>query len=203
MFISLEGIDGAGKSTQLELLIKFLKARSVKFIVTREPGGCEISEKIRHLLLDKQNEISTKTELLLMIAARSEHYEKIIKPALKDGTLVICDRFIDSTTAYQGFGREIDLQTIDFLNNFATEKTVPDVTLFFDIDAKIATKRLAKKSLDRFENEGLKFQEKIRAGFLEIAKKNPYRFKVIDTTNLTPDEIHKKTLEILREKLHF
>jgi dTMP kinase len=199
MFITIEGIDGAGKSTQIELLLKYLQSKNIDYVITREPGGCEISEKIREILLDKTVKISDKTELLLMISARAEHYEKVISPALKDNKIVICDRFIDSTIAYQGFARNMDLKTIEFLNNLATNNVKPDLTLFFDLDPEIAQQRLNKKNLDRFEIEGLNFQKKVRQGFLEVAKMDSDRVKIINTLNCSIEETHKKVLNIIEK----
>jgi dTMP kinase len=195
MFITIEGIDGSGKSTQTKLFIDYLQKNNFNFIQTREPGGCELAENIREILLNKNNQLSDMTELLLMISARSEHYQKIIKPALLDGKFVICDRFIDSTVAYQGYARGLDIKTINFLNDLATENKKPDLTFYFDIDPEIAFKRL-NNNLDRFEKEGIAFQQKVRQGFLSLSNSAPARIKIIPTTNLNIQSIHNKTLEI-------
>jgi len=200
MFLTIEGIDGSGKSTQTKLLIDYLKKNGLKFIQTREPGGCELAEQIREILLNKNNKLSYMTELLLMISARSEHYDKVIKPALADGLIVVCDRFIDSTVAYQGYARGMDVETINFLNNLVVENRKPDLTLYFDVDSEIAFERL-NDNLDRFEKEGLEFQKKVRQGFLELAKQTPERIKIIDTTGLDIQTVHQKAVQFVENFL--
>ncbi|TDJ00449.1 MAG: dTMP kinase [Caldithrix sp.] len=193
--ITFEGIDFSGKSVQANLLHGALKDRKLPVLILREPGGTEISEKIRSVLLDNANhKMSAMTEVLLYSAARAQMVRENILPNLEKGTVVICDRYFDSTTAYQGFGRRIDLDFIKKLNNFATEEVVPDLTFLIDLDAKIALQR-TKTALDRLEKEDSEFHQRVRKGYLEIARSNPDRFVVIDGTQsieAIQDEIFMK-----------
>jgi len=193
--ITFEGIDFSGKSVQANLLHGALKDRKLPVLILREPGGTEISEKIRSVLLDNANhKMSAMTEVLLYSAARAQMVRENILPNLEKGTVVICDRYFDSTTAYQGFGRRIDLDFIKKLNNFATEELVPDLTFLIDLDPKIALQR-TKTDLDRLEKEDSEFHQRVRKGYLEIARSNPDRFVVIDGTQsieAIQDEIFMK-----------
>lgn len=193
--ITFEGIDFSGKSVQANLLLGALKDRKLPVLFLREPGGTEISEKIRSVLLDNANhKMSAMTEVLLYSAARAQMVRENILPNLEKGTVVICDRYFDSTTAYQGFGRRIDLDFIKKLNNFATEELVPDLTFLIDLDPKIALQR-TKTDLDRLEKEDSEFHQRVRKGYLEIARSNPDRFVVIDGTQsieAIQDEIFMK-----------
>jgi len=193
--ITFEGIDFSGKSVQANLLHGALKDRKLPVLILREPGGTEISEKIRSVLLDNANhKMSAMTEVLLYSAARAQMVRENILPNLEKGTVVICDRYFDSTTAYQGFGRRIDLDFIKKLNNFATEEVVPDLTFLIDLDPKIALQR-TKTDLDRLEKEDSEFHQRVRKGYLEIARSNPDRFVVIDGTQsieAIQDEIFMK-----------
>jgi dTMP kinase len=177
IFITLEGTDGVGKTSHCLLLKIWLKKRRIKVLLTREPGGGSVSEKIRKILLDPKTKIEDLTELFLYQAARVEHVEKIIQPALKKGTVVICDRFTDATVAYQGFARGIPLSTIQILNQIATGGLVPDLTLWLDHPPKQALKkaRARNKKRDRLENQGFHFQQKVRKGYLAQFRKNPRR----------------------------
>ena len=193
--ITFEGIDFSGKSVQANLLHGALKDRKLPVLILREPGGTELSEKVRSVLLDNANhKMSAMTEVLLYSAARAQMVRENILPNLEKGTVVICDRYFDSTTAYQGFGRRIDLDFIKKLNNFATEEVVPDLTFLIDLDAKIALQR-TKTALDRLEKEDSEFHQRVRKGYLEIARSNPDRFVVIDGTQsieAIQDEIFMK-----------
>ncbi len=193
--ITFEGLDFSGKSVQANLLHGALKDRKLPVLILREPGGTEISEKIRSVLLDNANhKMSAMTEVLLYSAARAQMVRENILPNLEKGTVVICDRYFDSTTAYQGFGRRIDLDFIKKLNNFATEELVPDLTFLIDLDPKIALQR-TKTDLDRLEKEDSEFHQRVRKGYLEIARSNPDRFVVIDGTQsieAIQDEIFMK-----------
>ncbi len=178
--ITFEGIDFSGKSVQANLLLGALKDRNLPVLFLREPGGTEISEKIRAVLLDNANhKMSAMTEVLLYSAARAQMVRESIIPHLEKGFVVICDRYFDSTTAYQGFGRKIDLDFIKKLNSFATEELVPDLTFLIDLDPEIALQR-KKTDLDRLEKEDLEFHQRVRNGYLEIARPNPERFVIID-----------------------
>ncbi len=180
--ITFEGIDFSGKSVQANLLLGALKDRKLPVLFLREPGGTEISEKIRTVLLDNTNhKMSAITEVLLYSAARAQMVRENIIPNLEKSSIVICDRYFDSTTAYQGFGRKIDLDFIKKLNSFATEELVPGLTFLIDLDPEIALQR-TKTDLDRLEKEDSGFHRRVRNGYLEIARSNPDRFVIVDGT---------------------
>lgn len=183
LFVTFEGIDGSGKTTQVQEFIRRLKEASLPFLLVREPGGTEIGEKIRDILLDKANsDIFPITELLLYSASRHQLIRQSVLSALQNGEIVVLDRFFDSTTAYQGFGRGIDLSFIKRLNSIATESLKPDLTIILDIPVSEREKRLSMQKLDRMEMEDFDFNERVRQGFLSIAKEEPERIKVIDGT---------------------
>ena len=184
-FITFEGSEGCGKTTQIEALAKALEAQGKTVLITREPGGTLIGEKIRNLLQDPshKNEISDMAELLLFSASRAELIVSRIQPALKRGEIVICDRFYDSTYVYQGLGRAIDMEIVEQLNQITVGTLKPDLTILLDLDAKVGIDRAKSRQsgeLDRIENESLAFFEAVRNGYLELAKKEPERFKTID-----------------------
>ena len=185
MFISFEGIDFSGKSTQIELLKDYLVEHKKKVEILREPGGTEISEKIRNILLDNKNLVMfAEAELLLFSASRAQLVREKIRPYLQKGIYVISDRFHDSSTAYQGYGRGVPLDVVDNVHNLAIGETVPELTFFIDIPVGIANERRKKKSkkkLDRMELSDIEFFNRVRSGYLEIARKEE-RFKVIDGT---------------------
>ena len=184
-FITLEGIDGAGKTTQVRLLTAVLRAAGCEVLHLREPGGAKISEKIRALLLDSANsEMGDVCELLLYEAARAQLVHEVIAPALAAGTTVVCDRFYDSTTAYQGYADGLNLETVVQANALAIDGCRPDLTLVFDIDAQVAFNRRSDRAEgeDRLEAKGLAFQRKVSEGFRAIAKAEPDRVKLIDAT---------------------
>lgn len=195
IFITFEGIEGCGKSTQANLLYDFLTSKNIECVLTHEPGGTPISEKIRELLLDRKNvDMVPLTELFLYYASRSQHTFEVIKPALKAGKIVISDRYFDSTVAYQGEGRNIPKQKLIEVNNFATGGLIPQITFLFDIPAETGLKRI--KEMDRIESEDLEFHNRVRAAFLTIARDNPDRVKIID--GMQPiDDIHKQIVNIL------
>lgn len=181
-FISLEGIEGAGKSTQLDVIQGCLEDRGIRVVTTREPGGSPIGERIRALLLDPQSKgMVTDTELLLMFAARAEHIAQLIRPALEQGTWVLCDRFTDATYAYQGGGRGLDTGRISLLEDYVQGSLRPDLSLLFDLPAATGLARAGKRSApDRFESETLRFFEDVRSAYLAIAGSQPHRVRVID-----------------------
>lgn len=186
VFITIEGGEGAGKTTQTKLLYDYLKKKGYKAVVTFEPGATRIGSLIRKTLLDPKNkEISHITELFLYIADRAQHVRETIEPALKSGKVVICDRFFDATTAYQGFGRKISLDLIDKLNNCAAQGIKPDLTLYFDLGAAEGLRRIKKrysenkKNTDRIEKEKILFHKNVRRGYLYTARKDPSRVKII------------------------
>ncbi len=190
--ITFEGIDFSGKSVQANFLNETLKDRKLPVLFLREPGGTEISEKIRSVLLDNANhKMSAMTEVLLYSAARAQMVRESIIPHLEKGFVVICDRYFDSTTAYQGFGRKIDLDFIKKLNSFATEELVPDLTFLIDLDPEIALQR-KKADLDRLEKEDLEFHQRVRNGYLEIARPNTERFVIIDG---------KQSIEVIQDEI--
>lgn len=193
VFITFEGIDGCGKSTQFEKVRGYFQETGRKFIVVREPGGTAVGEKIREILLDKKNDSMTSlAELLLYEAARAQITEEVIAPALAEGTSVLCDRFFDSTSAYQGYARGLGSELTDTLNKIATAGITPDITFLLDLDTETAYNRRHSRgeAEDRLEALGNSFQDKVRAGYLECAGKYD-RIKVIDATG-TPDQIFEE-----------
>jgi len=189
-FISFEGIDFCGKSTQISLLIKKLKSLGITAMVVREPGGTPISEKIREILLDKSHaEMHPRTEILLYSAARAQLVHQSILPALENGQYIIADRFYDSTTAYQGYGRHLNIEMVQKLNKFATSDLKPYRTFFIDISPEEAERRRIEKQKtekDRMESEGIEFYRRIREGFLAISRDEPQRFIIINGEQSIP-----------------
>ena len=180
MFISIEGIEGCGKSTLVNGLSEHLQNKKIGHVITKEPGSTAIGKILRKILLDKKQQISPLTELLLMFSDRLDHLEKVIKPSLKEGKIVITDRYIDSTYAYQGAGRGISK---DIINNLVTQTEIllPDKTILLDLDPEIGLKRASSRNeLDRFESENLEFHKRLRKSFLKAAETNPERFLIIN-----------------------
>lgn len=192
-FITFEGSEGCGKSTQSEMLFRYLKAKGQKAIYLREPGGVKVSEMIRGILLDPKNKISPVAETLLYMAARAQVVEEIIKPAIDAGKIVICDRFMDSTIAYQGFGLGVDIKLIKSMGNFATQGIKPDLTIFLDLPVKSGLK-YRHNCKDRIEQRSVGYHEKVRKGYLALAKEEPRRIKIVKVT-----ENKFKTQEAVRE----
>jgi len=178
--LTIEGVEGAGKSTLAALLQEHLAATGVEIVVSAEPGGGPVSERIRKLLLDSVSSISDRAELLLFEAARAQHVNEIILPALQRGAVVICDRFTDSSLAYQGYARGLDLDMVRTLNDYATRGLKPDLTLLLDLPAQDGLKR--QRRTDRVSSEGIAFHVAVREGFLSVAKSEPERFAIIDAT---------------------
>ena len=202
-FITFEGIDGSGKSTQAKLLIKKLGSSSIQTCFIREPGGTKISEEIRHVLLNKRDEdMIDRTEALLMCASRAQLTKNIIIPELESGKWVIADRYSDSTLAYQGGGRGIDLNWLIKLNEFATFGTVPDITFYIDIDAETGFQRRKNISADRIESAGIEFQDKIRNKYLEIIDYFSERCVHVDG-NLSIDAISEIIWEEIKNRTSF
>ena len=190
-FITLEGSEGSGKSTQSALIYDHLKKQGKDVVQLREPGGVKISEAIRNLLLDVKNEaMGNECETLLYMAARAQVVKEMIAPALKAGKIIICDRFLDSTIVYQGFGHGMDIEFIKKLGAFATGGIKPDLTLLFDIDTKEGLSRTNAKK-DRIELRPLDYHERVRRGYLELAKREPERIKVIKV-DAPKEEIFKR-----------
>lgn len=195
VFITFEGADGCGKTTQIELLKKYLDEKNIKNIQTREPGATELGVELRKILLHYEKPVSDLAETFLYLADRAQHTEFEIKPMLDDGYIILCDRFIDSTVSYQGYARKQDINQINKLNEIATGGLKPDLTIVFDIESTIAQKRLQGEK-DRLEKEGLEFHKALRFGYLELAKKEPDRIKVINADD-TIENIHKKVIELI------
>ncbi len=179
LFITFEGIEGSGKTTQIKYLEAHLRKKGFRVVLTREPGGTYLGEKLRSLLLKGKVKIWPYAELFLILAQRAQHVEEVIVPSLSEGKLVLCDRFSDATLAYQGYGRGIDLNLVKNLNNIATKNVRPHLTFLIDCDVDLSLKRRGK-GRDRFEREEREFHERVRNGYLSIASSEPDRIKVID-----------------------
>ncbi|WP_415901050.1 dTMP kinase [Neptuniibacter sp. QD48_11] len=188
-FITVEGTEGVGKSTNIEYLCQLLRDREIEIVLTREPGGTPLAEELRELLLSPRDErVSEDTELLLMFAARAQHIENVIRPALERGAWVISDRFTDATYAYQGGGRDVDLEHIAMLERIVQHGLHPDMTLLLDLDVEIGLQRASQRSEpDRFEQEKLDFFHKVRNMYLSRAEAEPNRFSVIDASKSIPE----------------
>lgn len=199
LFITFEGADGCGKTTQLMLLAKYLKAQGREVVVTREPGARGLGEKIREILLNYDGEVSSRAEAFMFLADRAQHIDVIVNPAIKNGKIVLCDRHTDSSVAYQGYGRRLDIDEIKRLNSIATNGKKPDMTLIFDIDVETSMARVGDTK-DRMESAGIEFFNRVRNGYLEIAKQEPNRVKVLDASK-SIEEIHKNVIA-LYEKLN-
>ena len=180
LFITFEGIDGCGKSTQLNLLCEYLKTKDLEVVITREPGAKGLGEQLREILLNYEGEVSSNCEAFLFLADRAQHIDTLVKPAIDAGKVVLCDRHTDSTVAYQGYGRGVDLGRIKMLNEIATSGLVPDLTFVFDIDVETSQKRVGKIK-DRMESAGDDFHNRVRKGYLEVARQEPERVKVINS----------------------
>lgn len=186
LFITLEGADGCGKTTQLNLLKEYLTSRGYEIVVTREPGGKGLGEKLREILLNYDGEVSDRCEAFLYLADRAQNIDTIIKPAINSGKIVLCDRHTDSSVAYQGYGREQNIDNINMLNELAVNGVHPDLTIVFDIDTETSMARVGAEK-DRLESAGIEFHKRVRNGYLEIAKKNPQRIKVVDASQTIED----------------
>ena len=200
-FITFEGCDGCGKSTQLRLLSEYLEKQGVAHIFTREPGGGKISESIRQILLDGKNaEMTDECEALLYAAARVQHLADRVEPALKEGKLVVCDRYVDSSLAYQAYARGLGVDFVQKINAFALENYLPDVTVFIDLSPEDAFRRKhGADENDRLEQAGIAFHQRVYEGYKTLAKENPTRFAVVDGRK-TPDEIFSDVVAILQER---
>jgi dTMP kinase len=189
IFITLEGPDGSGKSTIMTLLSNYLKERNIDFITTREPGGTKIGEDIRRIILDKKNSrMYPETEALLYAASRGQHIHEKILPALKEGKIVLCERYLFSSLAYQGIARGLGIKEVKMVNDFAIKGIYPDLTLFFDVDPTKVLKRKTKKSGgDRLESEGENFHRKVYEGYLKLIKMYPENVQIIDAKKSVED----------------
>lgn len=199
LFITFEGADGCGKTTQMQLLAEYLKKNGLDVLITREPGGKGLGEKVREILLNYEGPVSDRCESFLFLADRAQNIDIIVNPAVEQGKIVLCDRHIDSTVAYQGYGRGLDIERINKLNDIATNGKKPDLTFVFDIDVETSMKRVGKEK-DRMESAGIDFHNRVRQGYLELAKQEPQRIKVLDATKSIA-EIHNNVIEIINTKL--
>lgn len=195
LFITLEGADGCGKTTQLNLLKEYLTNRGYEIVVTREPGGKGLGEKLREILLNYDGEVSDRCEAFLYLADRAQNIDTIIKPAINSGKIVLCDRHTDSSVAYQGYGREQNIDNINMLNELAVNGVHPDLTIVFDIDTETSMARVGAEK-DRLESAGIEFHKRVRNGYLEIAKKNPQRIKVVDASQ-TIEDVQRDVIKIV------
>ena len=204
VLIAFEGIEGSGKTTQAQLLYNFLKEKSIPCIFTQEPGGTEIGKQIRKILLDtKNNKMHAKTELLLYLANRCQHVYEMIMPELKKGSVIITDRFSDSSLAYQGKARDLSFKVVSRLNKFACFGLKPDMVILIDVTVQVGLERTKEKILDRLEQEAIKFHEQVREGYLQLAKKAAKRIRVFDGTKpieTLHEEINKFTVDFLQKK---
>ena len=208
LFITFEGVEGSGKTTQIQRLKRYLVQKGIPCKVTREPGGSPIAEKIRKILLNPDHgEMVPLSELLLYEAARAQHVMEVIEPFLKKGGVVLCDRFIDATFAYQGYARRIDLKWIERLNQLSSHGIKPDVTFLLDCPSDVGLKRALKRNRTlkqekegRFEKEKIQFHQRVRKGYLALAEKEPHRVKVINTRQ-GPDKVFDKIRKIIDQLL--
>lgn len=203
-FLAIEGPDGSGKSTIAKHLEELLKNKNIDYVITREPGCNDVSvcKSIRSLLLEN-SEMSAKTEALLFAANRSEHIEKLIKPSIKNNKFIICDRYVDSSIAYQGFGRDLGYRDVLTINNFATDELRPDLVIFIDINPEEAMKRIInhrQHEVNRLDNEKIDFHKKVYEGYKYIIKKNKKEYKIIDGQKLI-DEILEEVIKNINERL--
>ena len=199
LFITFEGADGSGKTTQIKLLETYLTDKKKNFLLTRDPGGTKLGSKLREILLNYEGKIAPFCELFLYLADRAQHVDELIVPNLNEGKMVLCDRYIDSTLAYQGYARGLNIDEIINLNNLVTHSLMPDLTLLFDIDTNIAMTRIGDQK-DRLESEAAHFHEKVRNGYLDLAKKNPQRIKIIDAT-MSIEDINKQVIKLIEDIL--
>jgi dTMP kinase len=195
VFITIEGIDGAGKSTQAQMLAAWLRERGREVVVTREPGGSKLGEHLRRALLDGEAQVSAVAELLLYGADRAQHVGEVIRPALSQGKAVVCERYADSTAAYQGYARGLDLEFVHRLNCFATGGLEPDLTLLLDLPPQLARERMAKTP-DRLEREAPAFHQRVAEGYRELARAHPQRVRVIDAA-LAPEQVFRQVAQVV------
>ena len=201
LFITFEGPDGSGKSTHIRLLTQALKDMGRDVIVTREPGGCPISEKIRELVLDKENStMDPVTEALLYAASRAQHVREVIKPALAAGKTVISDRYVDSSMAYQGVGRGLGVEFVRSINAPAIDGLMPDITFFMSVGVRETQSRISDRDLDRLELAGASFHQRVYQAFGEMAQREPARIVTIDATHPKP-EVHRSVMDVVERVL--
>jgi len=196
VFITIEGIDGCGKTTQTQLLGDYLTKKGFSIVKTREPGGTSLAENLRNILLNPESVIYPLTELFLYAASRAQHTQELILPSLNEGKVVICERYIDASLAYQGYARDLDIELIKELNNIATGGLRPDITFLFDlpVEEAIRFKKNNNFLFDRLEREEITFHEKVRKGYLKIAEEEKQRFRIIEVKG-SIEEVHNKIIE--------
>jgi len=202
LFITFEGADGCGKTTQLNKVKTFLEEQGCEVVTTREPGALDIGQKIRNILLHHEGVVADKCEMFLFLADRAQHVETFIKPAVEMGKIVLCDRHVDSTIAYQGYGRGQDIKLLKDLNKIAVGSINPDLTLLFDVESEIAQERVGSEK-DRMESIGIEFHKKVRNGYLELQKENPDRIKLINANNSIEtvfEDVKNIIIKLLQEK---
>jgi len=199
LFITFEGIDGCGKTTQQNLLADFLREKGYNVLVTREPGAEKLGIKLREILLHFDGDVAPQSELFMYLADRAQHVAMVIKPAIEKGTIVLCDRHTDSALAYQGYARGLDLKKLKMLNDFAVNNVFPDLTLLYDLPVEIAQLRVGKEK-DRLEAEGLSFFNKVRNGYLNLANSEPSRIKIIGS-NCSVDTVFEQTKKLVLDVL--
>jgi len=200
LFITMEGPEGSGKSTHAKLLKQYIETKNFDVVLTREPGGTDVGKFIRNILLKEDVTLEKKAELLLFGADRVEHVTRVVKPALDQGKIVICDRYVDSTTAYQIGGRNLAEDTVKFINSISSDAIIPDLTIVLDVPVEIGLKRVKGGPRDRFEREEKPFHERVRRKFLEIAKEEPGRVKIIESCD-TIDSVQEKIRGIVKPYL--
>ena len=201
LFITFEGPDGSGKTTQAQMLAEYLQRRGMAVLHTREPGGTAISEQIRDVILSTRNQsIQHETEALLFSAARAQIVSELIRPALAAGKIVVCDRYADSTMAYQGYGLGLDLEALRAITRFATGGLVPDMTFYIDVPAEIGLTRRQRGETNRLDQKDLAYHARVREGFLKMAKEEPQRWIVVDGTQPV-DQVQQEIRKKLEEKL--
>ncbi|MBQ3642041.1 dTMP kinase [bacterium] len=199
LFITFEGADGSGKTTQLNLVKEFLEKEGYDVVVTREPGALDIGQKIRNILLHHEGKVADRCEMFLFLADRAQHVETFIKPAVDSGKIVLCDRHTDSTIAYQGYGRGQDIELLKKLNKIATNGLTPDLTLLFDVSTEVAQERVGNEK-DRMESAGIEFHKKVRNGYLELQKLEPERIKLINANN-SIDKVFENSKQVIIDLL--
>ena len=204
LFITLEGPEGSGKTSAINKVKEILESEGHQIVMTREPGGTNISEQIREVILNKENtSMDPRTEALLYAASRRQHLVEKIWPSVKEGKIVICDRYLDSSLAYQGFARNLGVEDILRINMYATENTFPDLTLLFDLDPEIGLGRInadKNREVNRLDLEKLSFHKAVREGYLKLAKMYPERFVIIDASK-SKEEVVQQTLKAIEERL--
>ncbi|HUK57256.1 MAG TPA: dTMP kinase [Nitrospiria bacterium] len=201
-FITFEGIEGSGKSTQIEILAHHLLREGHKVVTTREPGGTAFGEQIRRVLLSiKNRRLDTRAELFLYLASRTQHLEEVILPALKKGTIVLCDRFSDATLAYQGFGRRLDMNIVRAAVDYAAKGLIPDLTLLLDLDVGVGLNRVRDRGRsNRMDREQREFHQRVRAGYRRLARTEPGRIKIVEASQ-TPEDVAKDVKMMVDRRL--